>query len=101
MNMYKAINGEYLTNYPTFHIMKDSGIICNRCIRSEAQLIIAATVVRHSVAHAAYEDSQWTYEATEINYEDTCLICDHCNKRIVSACCDDDDVISDPSNEVW
>lgn len=78
-----AIDGEYLTNYPTFHIMADDGCICNCCIRSESALVLEATA-------APGTDKQWEYVTTTINYEDEHLYCDHCSKRIVAAYEEDD-----------
>ena len=96
MNIQQVINGEHLTNYPTFHVMKDCGVLCNRCIMNEENAAILLDASRNKGS-----DAQWEYAATGINYEDTGLYCDHCDKRIASAYADDELSEEDQEDCVW
>lgn len=80
--------------YPIYFVSADSGVLCPDCVNNERGLIDAA---------AADEDKQWLIVATDINWEDGDLYCDHCNKRIESAYGDDEDdenTIEDKMDEV-
>ena len=90
----KAIEGEFLTNYPTFHLMADGGCLCNKCIDKEQKLVLEATA-------SPGTNSQWQYADTDVNYEQTDLYCDHCEKRIASAYCEDELSEEDQKNCVW
>ena len=63
--------------YPVFGTMKDGGIICSECANKEVKLIVSAMKNQ--------DDPQWELVATEANWEDEDLHCDHCNRQIESA----------------
>jgi len=70
-----AIDGAFLTNYVTYHIMADCGCLCNKCLGDNASEVLEAS--REPVT-----DRQWEYSDTDINYENKDLYCDHCSERI-------------------
>lgn len=63
--------------YPMFAVCDDGGCLCKDCAKSEAALIIRATVSQDS--------SGWQVAAVGVNWEDTELTCDHCGNAIESA----------------
>lgn len=71
----RAINGEFLTNYPTYHLMVDGGVLCQDCLEETANLVMMATRDPNT-------DHQWQYETTLVNHGETELFCDHCYCRI-------------------
>ena len=73
-----AILGQYLTNYPTYHVMKDGGVLCQKCLEQEALLVMDAVKDKGT-------NEQWEYADTSVNYEKEDLYCDHCEERIPSA----------------
>ena len=64
-----------------FYLCEDSGVLCPSCANKERALI--------DVAESDH-DAQWNVIATDINYEDASLFCDHCNERIESAYAEDE-----------
>lgn len=66
--------------YPMYLICSDGGPLCFDCARTEARNIITAIQRR--------DGSGWRVTATDINYEDEDLVCEHCNQKIESACGD-------------
>ena len=68
--------------YPLFYVTQDCACLCPACCDSDRELIEAA---------AADNDAQWNVVAADVNWEDTALYCDHCNKRIESAYGDDEE----------
>lgn len=79
----QAIQGQFLTNYPTYHVMADCGTVCQDCLEADAALVEEATANPGT-------DSQWQYADTDVNWEDPDLYCDHCGHRIPSAYADDE-----------
>jgi hypothetical protein len=63
--------------YPFYAITSDGACLCMRCCRTEYRQISYA--VRHAL------NDGWRVEAFDINWEDTNLLCDHCNEPIESA----------------
>lgn len=64
--------------YPLFYVTKDSGVLCPTCANENAELC------------KDKDDPQWYIVATDANWEDPDLYCDHCNKRIESTYAEDD-----------
>jgi hypothetical protein len=60
--------------YPIYYVCKDGRLLCSHCANEEIKLT--------SDPDAA---SDWCIVASDINYEDPDLTCDHCGKRIESA----------------
>ena len=60
--------------YPRYAITDDGGALCRHCCANEAERIDAAT-----------DGDGWNITATDINWEDTALSCDHCGALIESA----------------
>ena len=73
--------------YPIYYVCKDGGILCSHCANENIKLT--------SDPEAA---SDWCIVATDINYEDPDLTCDHCSKHIESAYCASDDEGQEPSD---
>jgi hypothetical protein len=65
--------------YPLYFLCADGGSLCFDCARAQAREIIAA----HRLGR--YSRSGWRVIACDINYEDTELLCEQCNKRIEAA----------------
>jgi hypothetical protein len=63
--------------YPLYYLTSDGGVLCPACVTKERQQIFRST---HEHAHDG-----WAVEAVDVNYEDSELYCDNCNKRIESA----------------
>ena len=63
--------------YPMFAITNDGGCLCKSCASENAALIIRATVGKFA--------DGWQIVGVDVNWEDTNLICDHCNQSIESA----------------
>lgn len=58
--------------YPVFYVTKDGGVLCPDCANRNLLLTLEG-------------DAQWRIVASEINYEDQDLTCDHCGKTIQAA----------------
>lgn len=71
-----------LGGYPLYLIMADGGCLCADCATKEKGRI-------HGEMFEGADDA-WIPYGVEINYEDTALFCDHCNKRIESAYAESD-----------
>lgn len=65
--------------YQLYMICDDGAALCWACARKEAREIMPA------IASKNRHDAQWRVVACEINYEDSDLTCDHCNKEIPAA----------------
>lgn len=83
MNSSLAIAQEFVEQpyawpggYPRYAITRDYGCLCKKCVKDELALIAAAD---------EDDDVQWGLVATEVNWEDDTLRCDHCGERIESA----------------
>ena len=63
--------------YPMYLLMDDSGTLCSACVKKEYRLICESTVKGHA--------DGWAACSSDINWEDTDLICDHCGQTIESA----------------
>jgi hypothetical protein len=63
--------------YPLFLIMSDGGALCMKCAKKNEKLIRSSTL-------SGYKDG-WNTWGPDINWEDTNLFCDNCNKLIESA----------------
>ncbi len=62
--------------YPMFYVTKDCGVLCPDCANKEIDLC--------NDPH----DPQWYIIGADVNYEDTGLYCDNCNKLIEAAYAD-------------
>jgi hypothetical protein len=73
-------NGPYAWpgGYPLFFLMADGGVISFAAAKAERRQILEA------MSGQGWGD-MWTPVAFEVNWEDSCLICDHSNARIESA----------------
>lgn len=58
--------------YPLYYLCADGFVFCPKCANENLHLTTDA-------------DSDWCIVATDINYEDTTLRCDHCYESIESA----------------
>lgn len=72
-------NGAYAWpgGYQMYLICNDGGALCFQCARKEARNVIWAIENKCS--------DGWRVCATDINYEDTELHCDHCSQQIPAA----------------
>ena len=75
----QAIRDEYAWpgGYPLFLVTSDGAALCIDCGKKEYRNIVRS--IRHNVSDG------WKVEAAAVNWEDTELCCDHCNKKIESA----------------
>lgn len=64
--------------YPLYYFTKDGGCLCSKCATDNLEQTLG-------------DDSAWKIEQVDINYEDTSLYCDNCNKTIESAYGENDD----------
>jgi len=64
--------------YPMFALMADNGVLCYECFKENYNLIMEATF-------SIDNDSQWEIIDIFVNWEDTSLYCDNCNKICESA----------------
>jgi hypothetical protein len=76
----KDEDGKYQTyawpgGYPVFHLCADGGVLCPAC----------ANDATNPVHEGNQYDKQWQIVASDINWEDDALQCDHCGKLIESA----------------
>lgn len=76
--MIKNEKGEYdyyafPGGYPLFYITKDCGALCPKCANENKELT------------EDEDDPQWFIIGIDVNWEDTTLYCDNCNKIIESA----------------
>lgn len=62
--------------YPMYLLTDDAAALCASCVKKEYRLICESTVKGHR--------DGWAACGSEINWEDTDLICDHCGERIES-----------------
>jgi hypothetical protein len=69
--------------YPMFYVTKDNGVLCPKCANDNSALCLATP-------DSEDFDPQWALVDFGVNWEDTDLYCDHCNKRIESAYAEDD-----------
>ena len=65
--------------YPLYYVTDDGGVLCPDCANENIGLTDDPN------------DPQWFIIGATINYEDGCLFCNHCHKRIESAYLDEDD----------
>jgi hypothetical protein len=56
--------------YPIYYVVADGGVLCPSCANQELYRTIDP------------DDDQFHIVASDINYEDQSLYCDHCNSRI-------------------
>ena len=70
--------------YPIYYMCTDNGILCPNCANGEnGSRANPVNMGLDSDGHGP--DVQWYVIASGINWEDTELYCDHCNKHIESA----------------
>lgn len=76
----QAIRDKYAWpgGYPMYLVMNDGGALCMDCAREEYRQIAHDTVKEWKTG--------WDCAGADVNWEDTTLICDHCNERIGAAC---------------
>lgn len=63
--------------YPLYFICEDGGPLCFDCARKESRIIISS--LRNNLRDG------WSVSACDVNYDDSDLICSHCNGFIESA----------------
>lgn len=63
--------------YPVFFLCDDGAALCCKCVKTERRNIL------ESIARQARDG--WRVVATDINWEDVDLTCDHCSQPIESA----------------
>jgi len=63
-----------------FAITADADVLCHTCCESHAK-----DAIRNTRCKANLADSEWRIVAVDVNWEDTALYCEHCDKRIESA----------------
>lgn len=68
--------------YPFFYLTDDGDTACPDCANGENQ---------SDFPDPSADDSQWTIVGVEVNWEDTDMVCCHCNSRIQSAYVDDEE----------
>lgn len=66
--------------YPIFYLTADGGSLCAACANGE-------NGSEASEEHDAPAD--WRLDASDVNWEDPALCCDHCGARIESAYAED------------
>lgn len=76
LNNGKANAWAWPGGYPLFYVCADSGTLCPACVSDNLELIRQAP---------EYLDEQWDVVGVDINWEDSTMQCDHCNKKIESA----------------
>ena len=62
--------------YPLFAITKDCTALCHNCVKNNLPTILEE-IRTYSTG--------WAVQAIDVNWEDTDLYCDNCNKPIESA----------------
>lgn len=67
--------------YPRFLVTTDGGVLCPTCVRKQFRCIAYSAITK--------QHDGWAPAAADINWEDSFLICDHCNERIPSAYAED------------
>jgi phage FluMu protein Com len=77
--------------YPLFYLCADGGVLCPDCANNNNEVYIDSDDKTPEEKEARFNDPQWHIIAVDINYEDTTMYCDHCNKHIVSAYGDDEE----------
>lgn len=65
--------------YPVFYVTSDSAALCPDCVNDPSNPV-----------HENGLSDGWKVDDYAINYEDSQLFCDHCNKRIESAYAEDE-----------
>lgn len=73
--------------YPIFYVTADSAALCPDCVNDPDNPAHTGAEARTK----GIDDPQWRIVASDVNWEDTSLYCDHCNKQIPSAYGDDGD----------
>lgn len=68
--------------YPLYYVTKDGGCLCSKCANDNLELTLG-------------DDPQWKITLVDINYEDTSLYCDNCQKLVESAYGEDDGTSDD------
>lgn len=63
--------------YPLFLITADGGTLCKNCGKRHAKTLISETVFAANTG--------WHIKAVDVNWEDSGLTCDNCEKPIESA----------------
>lgn len=83
-NIKEAIRHKYAWpgGYPLFLITADGAALCIDCGKKEFRRIASAWASHDNTGG-------WHVDASDVNWEDTDLYCDHCSKRIESAYGDD------------
>ena len=67
--------------YPLYIVANDGGSFCIQCARAEYKQIAHDTVKKWQTG--------WDCAGSDINWEDSELLCDHCGEKIESAYGDD------------
>ena len=66
--------------YPIFYLVADNGVLCANCANG-----LNGSRATESLDPQCPDDDQWRVIASDVNWEDDSLFCDHCGQRIESA----------------
>lgn len=64
--------------YPIYYVTRDGGVLCSTCANENIEL-----------TSDPQAEADWCIVASDINWEDPHLTCDHCNKFIGAAYADE------------
>lgn len=67
--------------YPIYCVFADGGVICPKCANENIDLIDQA----NRGGRCCNSHGGWAVDASDVNYEDTDLHCDHCHEPIPAA----------------
>ncbi len=73
----KANSYAWPGGYPLYYVTSDGAALCPHCMTKERKQIVRSTVLNSR--------DGWQVSGQDVNWEDSELYCDHCNKRIESA----------------
>jgi hypothetical protein len=65
--------------YPVFYLMGDGEPMCPACVNKEIKRLVDEAL------DSTFSDNSWCVIGRDINWEDSSMICCHCNKPIESA----------------
>lgn len=74
----KLMSFAFPGGYPLYYVTLDGGCLCPDCVNDNLEQCLDET-------DGGSEYKQWQLHSAQVNWEDECLYCDHCNKQIESA----------------
>lgn len=72
--------------YPVYYVCKDGGVLCSHCANDNIEM-----------TSDPQAEADWYIVASDINWEDPHLTCDHCSKPVGSAY--GDEIIEDHNSD--